>query len=107
MSRFFLNIEDIKGTNAERNVERVIAKGKQATLTYDLKDKQQKFNKSRDHYTQEQYDFIREELKEMLYFFGYVNTPNNKDNPLGFYDYEEHDPDLLASVNGYQKQNED
>ena len=28
LSRFFLNIEDIKGTNAERNVERVIAKGK-------------------------------------------------------------------------------
>lgn len=43
----------------------------------------------------------------MLYYFGYVNTPNNKDNPLGFYDYEEHDPEHLASVNGYQKQNEE
>jgi len=51
LSRFFLNIQDIKGTNAERNVERVISKGKKATQTYDLKEKQQRFNKSRGLYT--------------------------------------------------------
>lgn len=41
----------------------------------------------------------------MIYFFGYVDTDNN---PLGFYNYgDQHDPELLSTMNGFQKQNEE
>ena len=34
----------------------------------------------------------------MIYYFGYANVG---DNPIGYYDYEEHDPELLKIFNGY------
>lgn len=36
--KFLLNVTDITGTNAERRVKEVIAKGKDATTLYQLKD---------------------------------------------------------------------
>ena len=42
--RFMLNTSDIKDTNAERRVKEVIAKGKEATVTYTLKSSTRKFN---------------------------------------------------------------
>ena len=43
--RFFLGMEDITGTNAERRVQEVIAKGHKATQsTYKLKETTLKFN---------------------------------------------------------------
>lgn len=56
------------------------------------------FNKSRHHFTQNQYDYIKDELKEMIYFFGYADVG---DNPIGYYSYDEHDRDMLEIYAGF------
>lgn len=38
LMRFFTHLDNIEGTNAQRRVKEVIAKGKAATQTYALKD---------------------------------------------------------------------
>ena len=36
--RFLTHLKDLEGTNAERRIKEVIAKGQKATQTYELKD---------------------------------------------------------------------
>ena len=38
MMKFFCNLNDIEGTNAQRRVNDVIKQGKEKTKTYELKD---------------------------------------------------------------------
>jgi len=51
--KFMVGIKDIAGTNAERRVQEVIAKGKNATQTYSLKKTTHNFNYSEARYTSE------------------------------------------------------
>lgn len=102
LMRVFVGLKDLEGTNAERNVQRVLDIEISKTRTYNLKDSQVTFNKARLCYTEEQYNFIKEELKEVIYYFGYANVG---DNPYGYYDYEEHDPEMLEIFNGYRQNN--
>ena len=44
MMRFFCNIADIKGTNAQRKGLEVIKQGREKTKTYELKDNTLQFN---------------------------------------------------------------
>lgn len=38
MMKFFCNLSDLEGTNAQRRVNDVISQGKEKTKTYELKD---------------------------------------------------------------------
>jgi len=38
LMRFLTHLKDIEGTNAQRRIKEVLAKGKSATQTYSLKD---------------------------------------------------------------------
>ena len=75
------------GTNAERRIKEVIAMGRKATVTYSLKDTTCQFNKNNNLYTAEQMAWIKENLKEMLYFFGYAKVTQDPENMTGFYDF--------------------
>jgi len=49
--KYITGLNDLAGTNAERRVHEVLAKGQKATQTYDLKDTSKKFNSSQVKYT--------------------------------------------------------
>ena len=49
-------------------------------------------------------DFIKEQLKEEIYFFGYANVEGNTETDV--FTYDEHDPAMLAKFNGFRKVNE-
>lgn len=51
--KFLLNVTDIDGTNAERRVQEVLAKGKDATVLYQLKDNTRSLNTNVKRYTAE------------------------------------------------------
>ena len=66
--KFLCNTKDIKGTNAERRIQEVIAKGKDATVTYQLKVSTRVLNPNVKKYNLEQLEFIKEELKDIIYY---------------------------------------
>lgn len=49
--QFLLGERDLTGTNAERRIAEVIAKGAKASETYELKDTTRKFNQNAGIYT--------------------------------------------------------
>ena len=51
--KFLLGVRDLSGTNAERRIKEVIAKGAAATQTYNLKDTTKKCNANVGKYTAE------------------------------------------------------
>ena len=53
MMKFLLGETDLTGTNAERRIKEVIAKGAGATVTYQLKDTTRQFNKNSNYYDEE------------------------------------------------------
>ena len=83
--KFLCNTKEIKGTNAERRIQEVIAKGKDATVTYQLKDSTRVLNPNVNKYSLEQLEFIKEELKDIIYYFGYSNVADEVDNITGFF----------------------
>lgn len=107
MMEFILGERDLTGTNAERRIKEVIAKGSSATQTYKLKDSTKKYNSNNVLYTAEQKAWITEHFKEMLHFFGYANVPQDPDNYTGYYDYAGTDPYLNNIYKGYERQNDD
>jgi len=48
-----LGVKDLTGTNAERRIKEVIAKGSSATLTYSLKDSTKQNNSNAKMYSPE------------------------------------------------------
>jgi hypothetical protein len=99
--KFACNTTDIQGTNAARRVDEVIAKGKDATVLYKLKDNTRKMNTNLSRYTKLQLEWLREEMKDIIYYFGYAKIPEDPDNKTGFFEYEHSDPEMLKQYYGY------
>lgn len=96
--RYISNQYDITGTNGERRVQEVLAKGQAATQTYELKDTSKKFNNSMQYYTDAQIEFAKRELKDMLYFFGYAKPHYDKDNKTGFFEFDKETDQAMAGT---------
>jgi hypothetical protein len=60
---------------------------------YKLKSTQT-LNRNIDLYTPEQLEFIRTELKDFLYFFGYVANEADPANNTPFFNYDHKSEDL-------------
>lgn len=75
MMRFLLGVKDLTGTNAERRINEVLAMGAAATQTYTLKDSTKRNNANAHRYTEAQLDWVKENMSEMLTFFGYAKLP--------------------------------
>ena len=106
--KFLIGVNDVTGTNAERRVKEVINLDKASTQTYTLKDTTLKFNAQSKRYNKEQWAFVQETLKPMLYFFGYAKDPHGGENNTGFFDYgplDKQDPELVKSFKGYKSMN--
>lgn len=103
---FLNNMTDLTGTNAERRVKEVIAKGKDATVVYNLKENTRSAAPSNHkRYTKEQLAFIQEEMKDILYYFGYAKNESDTDQFTAFFEYADADPELVKTYNGYKELN--
>ena len=85
---FILGEKDLTGTNAERRIDQVVAMGKKATISYNLKPTTGQLNIHEDKYSPELRAFVQEELTEMLHYFGYAKEEaGQEENPTGFFAY--------------------
>jgi len=62
-------------------------------------------NRNINLYTEEQKEYIRTELKDFMYYFGYVDHPTDSSNRTPFFKYD-HNKEDLENYNGFRKQNE-
>ncbi len=106
--RFILNLDDLTGTNAERRVQEVLAKGKGATQSYSLKDSTLKFNSNGKRYKDEHKEIIKKNMSRMLYYFGYMKNPEDptREEMTAFYEQANHDPTLLKTHGKFRDDNE-
>lgn len=104
--QFMLGVKDLTGTNAERRIKEVIAKGSSATLTYSLKDSTKLNNSNAKMYSLEQQAWIKDKFAEMLYFFGYARLPQDPENVTGYYEFDEPNETLRRTYKGYEAMNE-
>ena len=85
---FLLGERDLTGTNAERRIDQVVAMGKKATISYNLKPTTGQLNIHEDKYSPELRKYVQEELTEMLHYFGYAKEEAGKEeNPTGFFEF--------------------
>ena len=56
-------------------------------------------------YNDAQIEFIKTELKDFLYFFGYVEVPDHKMSKTAFFKYENSTEEDLKKFNQYKKHN--
>lgn len=86
---FLLDLPELAGTNAERMLDSMVAKGPGATQTYKVKETTGVPNAHGHRYTESQIDYIKQELGHILYFFGYTNHPTEENN-FDFFKFNEH-----------------
>lgn len=54
LMKMIIGVNSLEGTNGDRRIDQVIAKGKDATKTYKLKDNTGKFNANAHLYSEQQ-----------------------------------------------------
>ena len=84
---FLLDLDDITGTNAERRVKDFCNLGKDATKSYKTKKTTGNPNSHLHRYSTEQISFMKTELADMLFFFGYVNHPS-EENANAYFQFD-------------------
>ena len=101
---FSLGVKSIEGLNIQERIKATLAQGSAAHTVYPLKDKKQTLNKHADRVDPKLYAHFVEELKDLLYFFGYTNHPE-QENPYAFFKFDNHSEEHLKNFKGYQKMN--
>ena len=102
MMSFLLGKRDLTGTNAERRLSEVLSMGQKATQTYSLKDSTKKNNANAHRYTAAQLEWVKENCKEFLHYFGYAKVPEDPDNLTGFFEYDGSDPEMTRQYRGWR-----
>ena len=74
---FLLEVQSIEGTVVEERIKTVVKAGHSKSMVYGLKQKEIRFNKSRDMIDDRLFKDISEELKDYITFFGYSNIGLN------------------------------
>ena len=100
LAAFILGEKDLIGTNAERRVDQIVAMGKKASITYNLKATTGQLNIHENCYTPELRQYVQHELAEAIYYFGYAKVDSQ--NPTGFFEFETHQPEHLASYKKFK-----
>lgn len=101
---FLLETKDMNDTNCQRRIESVVGDGERTGITYKLKSTTGKFDAHRYRYSEKQIEYIKENLKEILHFFGYT-TNSEEDNPTAFFDFGD-DIQYKYKYMGFKKANQ-
>ena len=101
---FCFEIKDARGTNLGRQIDKVLAKGSEATQFYKMKTVTGKFDANRGMYTEDQIKAVQEAFGEWMYYYGYADTEGN---PTGFfYKGQDHLEEYMAKNYQFKKDNE-
>ena len=99
---YMLSVPDIKGTNAERQIDSILEQGQRNKVTgnvYALKSTTGLMRQHENKYPAPLRQFVQEELADMIHYFGYAQTASG-DNPTGFFEYDE---DNYSGRNGFRE----
>ena len=69
--KFLLDVESLDGTVCQRRIREVTQSGHTDKNAYKLKSTSASLCRNRNMYTEEQINLMRDELKEMISFWGY------------------------------------
>jgi len=81
---FILGQESLEGTNIKRRIEQTLKKGHDVSVAY--KPKSLTANNNDYRFTKELKNEISDILTEFLYYFGYINHPDQA-NSHPYFDY--------------------
>lgn len=101
--RFVLNAPDIDGTVVKQRIDEVTSHSFEKQQVYKLKSTKT-LNRNIDKYTPEQLDYIKSELKDYFFYFGYVANSEDPENNTPFFEYDDTLADQ-ANYYGYKKHN--
>jgi len=88
---FMLDVKSIEGTVVQERIRQQLAKGSEKQSIYGLKTKSKGFNRNRPMYNDEQIKHMKDELADVMYFFGYAQDEGAAVNPHGYFDFTEAD----------------
>ena len=104
---YLLKVESIKGLNVEKRIKETLAGGEDKNTTYDIKSKGgAALNKNEFRFSPKLKAKMHEILKEVVYFYGYVEHPE-KENPTGFFKYDKHDVADLKQYEAFKEVNKE
>ena len=109
---FLLDVDNVVGTVVEQRIDDYCDKGNKGASVYKLKaDPRKNLCRNRGMYTEDQLERLKEQCREYLYYFNYVDCgeAGESDPNTAFMTYDgetKHDPELLSKLyNGYKKAN--
>ena len=77
--RFILDVPRFEGTVVEKRIQDIAAEGSDLKAIYKLKTHSNNMNRNAFMYSEEQMDYLKSELKDVLFFFGYTNHSSEHD----------------------------
>ena len=101
--KFILGTPTLQGTVLEKRINDVTSQGFAKQAVYTLKSTVT-LNKCIHLYTEEQLTFIKTELKEFMYYFGYVDI-GQEDNLTPFFKYDDQNDKDVQNYNGFKQHN--
>ena len=102
---FLYEVKSIEGTILEKRILEKCASGSGPKAAYKLKSTSTSLCRNAHMYTDEQLDFIKTELKDQLYYFGYVENPDEEHN-TPFFKFESHEDEDLDNFKMFESTNE-
>ena len=106
MFQFMLGVDSLEGTVLQQRIRDSVAQGSQSKAVYTLKFKDQANNLSRhrSQYTDEEIALMKSELRESLFFFGFVKLPD-QEHSTQFFDYDDITDEDMARFGKFRELN--
>jgi hypothetical protein len=102
--QFMLDQQTLEGTVLEKRINETTGESSDKRAIYGLKSNVT-LNRNIHLYNDEQKEYIKNELKDFLHFFGYVDHSSNPDNLTPFFTYNNQTEQDLINYNGFKKHN--
>jgi hypothetical protein len=81
---FLLDVPTIEGTVVQKRIHDSCAKGTETKTVYKLKSTTKNVSKNVGKYRPEDIKYMKEEVRDYLYYFGYVNHPTEEHHTACF-----------------------
>lgn len=78
----------IEGTVVEKRIHDVAGSGNTTKAVYKLKSSSPNLSRHAFMYSEAQIDYLKDELRDHLFYFGYTNHPT-EENETAFWDFKE------------------
>lgn len=101
---FLLDVQSIEGTVVEKRIQDVAGSGHATKAVYTLKSTSTNLSRNAHMYSEEQMEFLKKEMRDVLHYFGYTNHPA-EDHETPFFTYEDQTPEDLEKFKEFKTNN--